>query len=77
MVRTMQDLLSVGVNAFAVRLLAKDFEKMRADQPMEDVVHVPIPLSNGKTIWVSFRDTPPEGVEASAPPSGNAPGQGG
>lgn len=58
MIRTMQDLLNAGVNAFAVRLLAKDFEKIKAGAPMPGPVHVPVPISGGKVVWVSFSDVP-------------------
>jgi hypothetical protein len=59
MIRTMQDLLDSGVNAFAVRLLAKDFEKMNAGQPKVEPVHVPVPVNGGRTVWVSFSEDPP------------------
>lgn len=59
MIRTMQDLLDVGVNAFAIRLLAKDFEKMRHEGSMSEPIHVPIPVSGRNTIWVTFSDTAP------------------
>jgi hypothetical protein len=68
LVRTMQDLLNAGVNAFAVRLLAKDFEKMTGGAPEGTVVHVPFLLAGGKTIWVSFSDSPPEGVSMAEAP---------
>lgn len=66
MIRTMQDLLNAGVNAFAVRLLAKDFEKMQAGHPNKEPVHVPVPVSNG-VIWVSFSETPPAEAKQPAP----------
>lgn len=65
MIRTMQDLLNAGVNAFAVRLLAKDFEKMRAG--LSGPVHVPIPLACGKRLWVTFSEEPP--AQEVAPPA--------
>ncbi|HYH98406.1 hypothetical protein [Hyalangium sp.] len=69
MILTLQDLLNAGVNAFAVRLLAKDFEKMTMNEPLPGPVHIPMPIAGGKVIWVSFSDVPPadpDGVAADA-----------
>ncbi len=67
MIRSMQDLLNAGVNAFAVRLLAKDFARMRESGPMEGPVHVPIPIAQGKVIWVTFSDVPPAEAQPAEP----------
>lgn len=72
MIRSMQDLLDAGVNAFAVRLLAKDFEKMRVSGPLAEPVHVPVPLRGGKVIWVTFSDVPPPEAAAAPMPAEDA-----
>jgi hypothetical protein len=58
MIRTMQDLLNAGVNAFGFRLIAKDVVKL-AEEAGEPV-HIPFALSGEKTAWITISAEAPE-----------------